>query len=213
MSHRAGPRRAVLVAMLVPLVAGCITEFDRPLAPPGDSVPAPDLLGHWRWIPQQPGEDEDELWIEPADLPHVPGHLLTITTGSGRERETHHGWVTAAGGSRYLNILTADPREFATPEAFAAWSRRDEQPATIVRCAVSADTLTMFLMDEKAPAVARLFADGVLRWPAEPVDQAVAPVEPVLNRGLRERLEELDGREVFCAEETLDYTRVPVARP
>jgi len=210
MSQRAVPARA---ALLVVLVAGCITEFDRPLSPPADSVAAPELLGHWRWIPQQPGEEEDELWIEPADLPHVPGHLLTITMGSGRERETHHGWVTAAGDSRYLSILAADPREFGTPEAFAAWCRRDEQPATIVRWTVVDDTLTLFLMDEKAPAVGRLFADGVLRWPAEPADRAVAPVEPVLNRGLRERLETLDGREVFCAEETLGYARVPVARP
>lgn len=186
------------------LIAGCVQfdftfdfvfDFDKPLAPLEEAIDVPGLAGEW--ISKSDG---DRVTIEAVRSEDLPGPLYAITLWSPEDTIAAHGWVIKAGDSLYLNLCEPEPQDLESAEAFAAWEAKGDPGTLVMRIELGEDTLDTYAMREGAPAVPRLFAEGVLEKSGHGV---------VINR-LHEALAVIPGADVFPASDAfLELTRSP----
>jgi len=186
--------QGVVVALVTALLPGCLPkgfkldfliEFDKPLAPLEAAIEVPDLEGTWG-----SRDDSQQFTIEMLRAPHLPPNLYMVSERDKGEDYSGVVWIVKAGESLYLNFSDGEAAHIATAESFAEWRRTADTKGIIMRLEVEGNSLRTFLMQESAPAVQGMFADGVL----EMRDRTV------VTNGLREALAAVDGAAVFPPE-------------
>lgn len=158
--------RGPVVALAAALLAGCLPkefdlnflmEFDKPLAPVEAAVEVPGLEGGWR-----SREGSRRVTIELLRAAHLPRHLYRVSERDDARECSGAVWIVKAGDSLYVNYVDLEDEHLASAESFAEWRRTTDNKALIIRLEVEGDVLRTFLMQDDAPAVKQMFADGVL---------------------------------------------------
>ena len=158
----------------------------------------PGLQGEW--ISKSDGI---RIAIEAERSDRLAGPLYAITLRSPDDTIACHGWVIKAGDSLYLNLCEPEPRDLESAEAFAAWQAKGDRETLVMRIEVGEDILDTYAMRKGAPAVPRLFAEGVLETRDD---------EVVIDR-FHEALAVIPGADVFPSSAAfLELTRSP-SRP
>lgn len=190
--------RGIAVALAAALLPGCLPkgfdlnflmEFDKPLAPVEAAVEVPGLEGEWC-----SRDGSREVTIELLRAAHLPPHLYRVSERDNNVEYSGVGWIVKAGDSLYVNYVDLEDEHIASAESFAEWQRTGDTEAVIMRLEVTGDALRTFVMQDDAPAVKKMFADGVL----------TKQDGVVVTNGLCEAMAAIAGADAFPEEQIND---------